>query len=695
MNTYAIRFAWLFLFALCAAGLHAGGLAGYETAASGALLTRHFSAPPGIKAGIYVDSVELAVVGGNIVLDWNKALDGLDYTVYSSLTPEGPYSLDTGGSYGESDWTAPITSSRKFYYVATDYAFVEGGTFSNGVGNVTLSGFYIDRFEVTQRAYERVMGTNPAQNFGVGPSYPVYLLNWFNAIEFCNRYSLAEQHTPCYSFSAFGTDPDNWPAGWNTDPDNHLLIACDWNADGFRLPSEMEWMFAATGGNLSQEFYFSGANTPGPVAWYSANSGNSTHLVGGREPNELGTYDMSGNVKELVWDIWGSLGGGSQTDPHGPLSGTYRVVRNGAFNTPDTNCTVTYRSYLSANAGGAGIGFRLCRTAPKVPAPAFSPPAGSYGLPQTISLSCANPQATIRFTTDGSEPHAGSPLYAGPFTLSSAATLKARAFLPGINPSETQSGDYRFSAPVFVAGGTFNNGTSNVTVSSFYLWNFELTQSQYQAVIGTNPANGSTWGFGPDKPVFNVNWMEALSFCNRFSIQQGITPCYSYGAYGTNPDNWPNDIYSNPANHINFSCNWSANGYRLPTEAEWEFAARGGNLAQGYTYSGSNDIGMVAWYTANSWSTAQNIGLLQANELAASDMSGNVRELCWDIWADAYPSGDQTNPHGPAAGDWRVTRGGNHQSVASSCQVNSRAMTNPQTRTYGLGFRLCRRSLAP
>ncbi len=241
---------------------------------------------------------------------------------------------------------------------------VQGGTFNNGTSDVTVSSFYIDKYELTQSAYQTVMGVNPSYFSGV-TNGPVEYVSWFDAIEYCNKRSINEGLTPCYSYSTYGTNPATWPTGWNTDYQNHTNVFCSWTASGYRLPTEAEWEFAARGGNSTHGYTYSGSNTLGDVAWYSSNSGSTTHAVGTKTANELGLFDMSGNVWEWNWDIYGSYPVSAQTNPHGAFSGSFRVYRGGCWDYNATFCTVSNRySDFYATIRAVNIGFRLCRTSP-------------------------------------------------------------------------------------------------------------------------------------------------------------------------------------------------------------------------------------------------------------------------------------------------------------------------------------------
>ncbi|MFA5509661.1 MAG: SUMF1/EgtB/PvdO family nonheme iron enzyme [Candidatus Cloacimonadaceae bacterium] len=324
-----------------------------------------------------------------------------------------------------------------------------------------------------------------------------------------------------------------------------------------------------------------------------------------------------------------------------------------------------------------------------VPTPAFDPPGGSIFEMQTISISCAIFGASIYYTLDGTNPDEGSTPYTSPIIIDSSTTLKARAYKENWLPSEIAEAEYSITPAgfVYVPGGTFHNGTSNVTVSSFYIGKYELTQAEYEAVMGSNPASG--YGVGANYPVYYVSWFKAIEYCNRRSIMEGLTPCYSYDNHGSNPNNWPSGWNSSSSNHSYVSCDWIANGYRLPTEMEWMYAAKGGNQSQGYTYSGSNTIGDVAWYRGNSGSTTHVVGTKAPNELGIYDMSGNVWEWCWDIY-NSYPGDDQTDPHGATSGSDRVRRGGGWGSYADYCTVSARSYDVAPYSGDSVGFRIFR-----
>ena len=215
---------------------------------------------------------------------------------------------------------------------------------------------------------------------------------------------------------------------------------------------------------------------------------------------------------------------------------------------------------------------------------------------------------------------------------------------------------------IAVEGGTFLMGSPEsdteandnekpqheVTLSNYYIGETEVTQELWEAVMGSNPS----YFVGANLPVENVSWDDCQEFIGKLNAQTGKT-------------------------------------FRLPTEAEWEYAARGGKKSKGYTYSGSNTIGDVAWYDDNSGGPTHEVGTKQANELGIYDMSGNVWEWCQDWYGETYyENSPSTNPLGPDLGMSRVHRGGSGWFDAWFCRVAIRDWRSPGHRSGSLGFRL-------
>lgn len=663
------------------------------------------------------------------------------------------YSCLYGYSYTE---TIPDISFRM------DMVYVQGGTFtmgctSGGCGDnerpahkVTVDGFYIGKFEITQAQYRAVMGENPSQFRG--DNLPVENVSWFKAMEFCDRLSKI-------------------------------------TGKKYTLPTEAQWEFAARGGVKSKGYQYSGSNTIGDVAWYYGNSyslGSNTHAVGTKAANELGIYDMSGNVEEWCADWYGSYSSSAVTNPTGPTFGYSHVFRGGSYKVDraGSECLIPLR-FGGTPSNGVYTGFRVVMVPndfeqPEPPKIEMAFVNGGTFLPNERTRKVALDSFYISKyeVTQGQwkEVMGYNPSYykgenlpvthitwyeANFFCIRLSIMTGKRYVLPtkeqwefaarGGNKSKgytysggndinvvawhtansgnrlhnvgtkapNELGIYDMSGNVqewcfggeiygggynggvcdvlisdnghskeariedlgfrvvmipdvilqdlnppmvFVEGGTFNMGCTSgqnvdcyssnykyekpahsVTLSSYFISKYEITQAQYRAVMGNNPS----YFKGDNLPVETVSWYDAVMFCEKLSAKTGKK-------------------------------------YTLPTEAQWEFAARGGNRSIGYQYSGSNDINVVAWCTDNLESSHM-VGAKIPNELDIYDMSGNVREWCAD-WYGSYSSDAVTNPTGPTTGSSRVIRGGGW-GIAGCYRVSCRDHNRPDN-CYGIGFRV-------
>lgn len=258
----------------------------------------------------------------------------------------------------DSDYTSPNISILKY---------VPAGTFQlddDTANTSTVSAFRMSQHEITRTQFKAIMGADPSdteRSSSLGD--PVQNVNWYHAIAFCNKLSLAEGLKPAYtvsgvdfsalSFSDIPTSSAN--LSWDA-------TTCDWSANSYRLPTEMEWMWAAMGAQDDYNKSYAGTSLGSSVfdyAWYRDNSGEKTHPVGEKGANELGLYDMSGNVIELCWDWYTAYPANALTEFRG--SGTCRILRGGCWNDVAGYLTVANRSDTYPYIQNYSFGFRVVR----------------------------------------------------------------------------------------------------------------------------------------------------------------------------------------------------------------------------------------------------------------------------------------------------------------------------------------------
>ncbi len=291
----------------------------------------------------------------NAGVDWNNQLSNtVKFRVTASDTPPAPdgFALIPAGSFQMGDQSNPLVG------------FIN----ELPVHSVQVSAFYMGKYEVTKELWDtvRAWGLNNGYTdllvgngfyASKGANHPVHSINWYEMLKWCNARSQKENLTPCYAVGGA-----TYKTG-NSAPD------CNWNANGYRLPSEAEWEKAARGGLSGQNFpwgnsiNYSNANyRTNPT--YAVNAQPYSSPVGSFAPNGYGLYDMAGNVSEYCWDWYENYSASSQTDPRGPVSGSDRVLRNGGWTSDANDCRVARRiNYPPGGRDGIkGVGFRVARS---------------------------------------------------------------------------------------------------------------------------------------------------------------------------------------------------------------------------------------------------------------------------------------------------------------------------------------------
>ena len=524
------------------------------------------------------------------------------------------------------------------------------------------------------------------------PNFPMANVKWYDLIKWCNARSEKDNLQPLYYSEANQTTI--YRSGQIMLTNAHV----NWQANGWRLPTEAEWEKAARGGLVGMSH--PNGNSYSPVYGNVEASGiGKTVLVGSYAPNGYGLHNIFGNVREIIWDgyegSWYSQPEANLPNPRGPEHSA-RSVRGGGFSGPSYLNSLHRRMNGGENSNSHG--FRLARNAPDAVAGGYptltsspdangtsgqafsyqilagnSPAAyGAAGLPAGLSVNTSSGLISGTPTIPGEHNATISAANAAgttSMTLSLVVTSHIAQAAANMEMIWCPPGTFTMGSPTTEANRGWDETEHNVTLTNgFYLGKYEVTQAQYEAVMtgNTNSLSPTPSQFsGNDRPVEKVSWEDAQVFFTRLNAAEQ--------AAGRLPTGWQ---------------------YVLPTEAQREYACRAGTttiFSWGDTatstqanFKGTSPYGGAA--TGPNLQQTTDVGSYGANPWGFFDMHGNIWEWCSD-WKANYPGGSLTDPTGPASGSSRVTRGGSWPDDAYYHRSAERQNLTPGYRLHNLGFR--------
>ncbi len=551
--------------------------------------------------------------------------------------------------------------------------------------------FYLGVHEVTQAQYRAILKTNPSvfRHDGSGKEkvtglatdhFPVDSATWSDAAQFCGMLCEHEQLKASYVRNK-GED-----------------VVTQLRPSGYVLPSEAQWEHACRAGTTT--LYWSGEDLEGALrtGWFLDNSDRRTHTVGDLSPNSWGLFDMAGNVEEWVSDRWAAayyeqFGKQPTIDPGGAVAGVERVTRGGHWERSVIKGRSASRSQFTFLSQSPELGFRVALTLDAVKMllemPAAVPIAKAewHGWPADAPKPAIAPfdaaqakhhqeewaaylKVPVEYTNSlGMKFRLIPP---GEFLMGSTPA-EIEAVLKGSSPDDAQWRErIQFEAPQHKV----------ILTQPIYLGVNEVMQTEYEQVMGLNPSHFAPMGMGKDAvagmettdhPVETVSWNDAAEFCAKISKQEKLKPFY----FRTGQTITPLD----------------GTGYRLPSEAEWEFACRAGTATKYWIGDKDEDLLRAGWFGENSGRRTHAAGELKANPFGLADMHGNVCEWVQDGWDATYYQQFQEkpaiNPNAPSSdGFSRVLRGGLWNYPASNCSSSNRWSHFSSYADFLIGFRV-------
>lgn len=502
--------------------------------------------------------------------------------------------------------------------------------------------------EVTQAQYRVVTGSNPSSV--QGDALPVHDVSWEDAVAFCQQLTERE-----------------WLAGRLPETSH------------YRLPTEAEWEYAARGGTVGLYFWGDDETDLAMMeryAVYGLTSGFVPWPVASREPNPFGLYDTAGNVFEWCGDVYAPYPAMVPVDPVGPADGDSRVIRGGAWLSTWRFLRSAARSGFMSNERNGSVGFRIVREEgqesesgganPVEPDPGLEPEAPP--LPRFVDGVRVVLSRRISFAKIGYgvvAPAGSRTVLAPPVAFQKLPTTSIGETFErweiedlGLTFVKMPRGQFSMGSPNSEEGRVADEGPQTAVTITRDLWfaEFELTQAQYETIMGDNPSSF----VGLNRPVHDVSWDDAIRFCEILTERER-----SFGRLG------PESVL------------------RLPTEAEWEYAARAGTDTRFYWGEDPDFAAASRFAVYGMDSGPMSVGGRVGNAFGLFDLAGNVAEWCWDFLGD-YSGAEVINPRGQDLSDLRAFRGGSWSFGGSFLRSAVRGSFSRDAVNPAIGFRVIR-----